>query len=438
MLYWSHCCFHNPTHNLLVLQPQSEQLPHGSLAWGGGWQGLDNPKTPTQFLLIQQPALAAPSSSPSTLPPSSGASPQTRKGGSHSRQNHSSKASYLPILNSYPRIAPHPEKGRYEGKGASVSEGVREGGSEGQHQSKRVCMEGEKREAVSTTSAPPKPRQHHKLKGRARDGLSSLLHHPPPSHAAAPSQHKRQHRQHRQHQPPAASDSVGSPSVSSSQTPSLPYSSTSPSFFSPPSSSPSSSTPHSTQCPAPDSSSTRHRRFRNTAEILNQSGLLAIALRSKELLKQNSATDRELAQLHQHTQLLCQVVQGSQNKWNQGSCSLDLLFQTMAESGCYPNLDFNQVKELSSASKHNKSISEEDTCVRLTEERSSPTQVVSLQSMVDGISPPSPLFAPSPDPEGHSCGDSFLDTLFVPGTCSTCVPEQPEELFNQLQAFLES
>lgn len=436
MLYWVLLLLTQPpTHNLLVLQSQSEQLLHGSLAWGSGWQGLDSPKTPTQFLLIQQPALAAPSSSSSTLSPSSAASPQMRKGGSHCRQNHSSRTSYLPILNSYPRIAPHPEKDSYEGKGASVVEGVREGGGEGQHQSKRVCIEGEKREAVSTTSVLPKPRQHHKLKGRGRDSFSSLLHHSLPSHAPAPSQHKHQHHQH---QPPTASDSVGSPSVSSSQTPSLPYSSTSPSSLSPPSSSPSSSMSHSTQCPAPDSSSTRHRRFRNTAEILNQSGLLAIALRTKELQKQNSATDREIAQLHQHTQLLCQVVQDSQKKCNQGSCSLDLLLQTMAESGCYPTLDFNQVKEHSCDSKHNKSISEEDKCVKLTEERSSPTQVVFLQSTVDGISPPSPLFAPSPDAEEYKHGDSFLDTLSVPVTCSTCVPEQPEELFYKLKAFPES
>lgn len=420
-----------PCSQLLVLQSQSEQLLHGSLAWGSGWQGLDNPKTPTQFLLIQQPAVAVPSSS-SALSPSGGASPQLRKGGNRCRQNRSSKTSYLPILNSYPRIAPHPGKNSYEGKGASVVEGVKEGGSEGQHQSKRACIEGQKREAVSTTTtALPKAQQHHKVKGRSRDSFSSLLHHSLPSHSSAPSQHKHQHHQH---QPRSSSHSVGSPSVSSSQTPSPPSSSNSPSSSSPPSSSPSSSISHSPQCPAPDSSSTRHRRFRNTAEILNQSGLLAIALRTKELLKQNVATDREIAQLHQHTHLLCQVVQGSQKKWNQGSYSLDQLLQTMAESGCYPKLDLTQVKVLSSDSKQNKSISEEDNSLKLTETRSSPTQVVSLHSTDDGIAPPSPLFAPSPDTEEHERGDSFPGTVSIPVTYSTCVPEHLKEL----KAFLES
>lgn len=422
----------HPAHNLLVLQSQSEQLLHGSLAWGSGWQGLDNPGESTQFLLIQQPAVAVPSSSSSSAPsPSSGASPQIRKGSNRCRQNHSSKTSYLPILKSYPRIAPHPGKDSYEGKGAGV---VKEGVSGGHHQSKRVCIEGEKREAVSTTTALLKPQKHHKVKGRSRDSFRSLLHHSLPSHSSAPSQHK--HQRH-QHQPRSASHSVGSPSVSSSQKPSPPFSN-SPSSLSPPSSSPSSSTIHSPQCPAPDSSSTRHRRFGNTAEILNQSGLLAIAVRTKELLKQNAATDREIAQLHQHTHLLCQVVQGSQKKYNQGSYRLEQLLQTMAESGCYPKLDLNQVKVLSSDTKRNKSLSEEDNMGKLTKTRSSPTQVVSLHSTDDGTSPPSPLFAPSPGTEEHERGDSFLDTLSIPVTYSTCGPEQLEGHLNKLIAFLES
>lgn len=417
----------HPAHNLLVVQSQSEQLLHGSLAWGSGWQGLDNPKTPTQYLLIQQPAIAVPSSP--TLSPSSGAAPQMRNSGNRCKQSQSSKTSYLPILNSYPRIAPHPRKDSYEGKGASVVEAAKEGGSEGQHQSKRVCIEGEKREVVSTTTGHPKPQQHHKVKGRMRDGFSSSLHLSLPSHSAFSSQHKHQHHHH---QPGPGSDSVGSPSVSSSQTPSPLSSSSSPSSSSPPSSSPSSSITHSPRCPAPDSSSSRHRRFQNTAEVLNQSGLLAIALRTKELLKQNAATDREIAQLHQHTHLLCQVVQSSQKKCHQGSSSLDQLLQTMAESGCYPRLELNQVKVLSSDSRQNKRISEEDSSIKLTELHESPTQVVSLHSTDDGIAPPSPLFAPSPDAEERERGGSFLDTMSI--SYSTCGSDH----FNQLSALPET
>lgn len=75
---------------------------------------------------------------------------------------------------------------------------------------------------------------------------------------------------------------------------------------------------------------------------------------------------------------------------------------------------------------------------KLTKTRSSPTQVVSLHSTDDGTSPPSPLFAPSPDTEEHERGDSFLDTLSIPVTYSTCAPEQLEGHLNKLIAFLES
>lgn len=110
----------------------------------------------------------------------------------------------------------------------------------------------------------------------------------------------------------------------------------------------------------------------------------------------------------------------------------------MAESGCYPRLDLNQVKVPGSNSKRNKSTGEEDNSAKLTETRSRPTQVVSLHSTDDGISPPSPLFAPSPDTEEHERGHSFPDTLSIPVTYSTCVPQQLEEHFNGLKAFPES
>lgn len=386
------------------------------MAWGSGWQGLENPKTATQFLLIQQPAMALPSAP--ALAPSGGSAPLVRRGGGRCKQTHGSKTSYLPILNSYPRIAPHPRKDGYEGKATGGAEGVKEGGGEGQHQSKRVCIEEEKKEAVSTTSGLPKPQQHHKVRGRSRDGLGSSLHH--------------------QHQPGSGSDSVGSPSVSSSQTPSPPSSSDSPSSSSPASSSPPSSMSHSPRRPAPDSSSTRHRRFLNTAEILNQSGLLAIALRTKELLKQNAATEREIAQLHQHTDLLCQVVQSSHRKSNQGSRGLDQLFRTMAESGSYPKLDFNRVEELGSGSAQNKSSGEEDGSRKVTETSGSPAQVVTLHSTDDGTSPPSPLFAPSPGAEEPEPGGSLLDTMSIPVSYFVCAPDQPGAHFHELDAFPES
>ncbi|XP_027129107.1 CLOCK-interacting pacemaker [Larimichthys crocea] len=418
-----------------------EQLLHGPLAWGGGWHSLTNAKAPTQLLLIQQPAMPAPSSSTPT-PSSSLAAPQgqVKKGGSRSNQNHnsknhSSKNSYLPILNSYPRIAPHPRKESLEGKGATWLEGVKESGSEGQSQSKRVCTEEEKREAVSTTSHLLKPQQqkegrvHSQSQYKGRGGHSSFpssSHCPLPGHASSTTQYKSHHCRQS-----LGSNSVGSPSVSSSQTPSPPSSSVSPSSSSPSSSSPSSSTAHSPYCLAPDSSSSRHQRFLNTAEILNQSGLLAITLRTKKLLKENAATEREIAQLRQHTNLLCQAAQASQNRCNEGSDSLDKLLQTMTESGSYPSLDTKQLKVLSSShQQQSKTQSEEDkkkdNNIRTTETHSNPPQVVSLHNIDDGTSPPSPLFAPSPDTEEREHAEGLLDPMStsLSVSFSRSVPEQ--------------
>lgn len=415
--------------NLVVKQSRPEQLLQGPLTWGGGWHSLTNAKAPTQLLLIQQSAM--PATSPYPQSPISGlAAPQgqIKKGGCRSNQNHSSKNAYLPILNSYPRIAPHPRKESHEGKSAKWEEGIKESGSEGQSQSKRVCTEEEKREAVSTSSHIMKAQQQHEKEGRvhshshkSREDYSSFLN-SHPNHASSTTQHKSHHC----HQS-SASDSVGSPSVSSSQTPSPPSSSNSPSSSSPPSSSPSSSMSHSPYHLAPDNSSTRHRRFLNTAEILNQSGLLAITLRTKELLKQNAATEREIFQLRQHTHLLCQVAQASQSGCSEGSDTLEKLLHTMTESGSYPNL--NHLKVFSESHQQSTARSEEDrekdNDVKTTKTHSNPQQVVSLRNIDDGTSPPSPLFAPSPDTE-----DDPLDAMTTSLSVSFSMPV-PKEAVSQ-------
>ncbi|XP_008278301.1 flocculation protein FLO11-like [Stegastes partitus] len=400
--------------NLVVKPSRPEQLLHGPLAWGGGWHSLTSGKAPTQLLLIQQPTVPTPSSTTTTpclAPPQC----QVKKGGSHS--NHSSKNSYLPILNSYPRIAPHPTKDVHQGKGATWVDGVKESSSEGQSQSKRVCIEEEKRETVSTSSHLLRPQ--HQKEGRVhsqhngREGRNSC-----PSYASSTTQHKSHHSQQS-----SGSDSIHSSSVSSSKTPSLPSSSESPSSSSPPSSSPSSSAAHSPYRLTPDSSSTRHRRFLNTADILNQSGLLAITLRTKELLKQNAATEREIAQLRQHTHLLCRAA------GNEGSDGLDKLLQAMSESSSYPNLDLNHLKVLTSSCQQRKTRSEEDQEKDNNsggmKTHSSPIQVVSLHNIDDGTSPPSPLFAPSPDTQETEHADSPLDP--VPTSHSVYFPRSGPE-----------
>jgi len=317
-----------------------------------------------------------------------------KKAGSRSSHLHSSKNSYLPILNSYPRIAPHPRKEIYEGKEALRVQGGKESGSEGQSQRKRVRTEEEKREAVSTLGPLVRPEHLQQIEGR--EGHSSF----PSSPDSPTTQHKSQRCLQN-------SLSVSLDSPSSSQTPSPPSSSISCSSSSPPSVSPSSLTVHSPYCAVPDSTSTRQRRFLNTAEILNQSGLLAITLRTKELLMQNSSTEREILQLRQHTHLLCNIAQASQNSFNHDSHNLNRLFQDMNESGSYPNLDLHHLKTLSSSHQHSKIRNEEgkerDNHIKATKIDSSSPPVVSLHSIDDGNSPPSPLFAPSPEEAYTSC-----------------------------------
>ncbi|XP_039981910.1 CLOCK-interacting pacemaker [Xiphias gladius] len=53
---------------------------------------------------------------------------------------------------------------------------------------------------------------------------------------------------------------------------------------------------------------TRRKRFCNTYNILSKSGLLDITLRTKELLRQNRRTQNDLDRLKQHTDLLLQAL----------------------------------------------------------------------------------------------------------------------------------
>ncbi|XP_034463407.1 CLOCK-interacting pacemaker-like [Hippoglossus hippoglossus] len=405
--------------NLIVKPSRPEPFLHGPLALGGGWHSLTSTQAPTQLLLIQQPAM--PASSTST-PSFSQAAPQAqiKTGGSRHNQNHGSKNSYLPILNSYARIAPHPRKESHKGKGRKWVEGLEEAGGEGQSQSKRVCTEDEKREAVSTTHHLLKPQQQRQKEGRfhsyfqykdrgGHNPFPILSQSPPLSH------------------PHHFKQSLGSPSISSCQTPSPPSFSESPSFSSAPSSSPSSSTAHSPYRLPPDSSFTCQHRFLDTAESLNQLGLLAITLRTKELLKQNAATEREIAQLRQHTHLLCQVAKAGHSRCSNGSGSLNKLLQALSKSPSYPNLDFNQLKTLSSSRQQGKARTQEDRekdNIKTTKTHSNPLQEVSLHKLDDGTSPPSPLFAPSPDTEETQHADDPLNLMSTSLTFPRSIPEQ--------------
>ncbi|XP_070762277.1 CLOCK-interacting pacemaker [Enoplosus armatus] len=267
--------------NMVLKQPdmiqKRGQLPQRNGSRETGSSGA------AHMILLQQPGLL-----PATLQLQH--KPLPRKSSTTGKKI---KGTYLPILNSYPRIAPHPSKKPPDKSSLN---------DESQNLSKRVCTEHNSDDTPVTRS------------------LSE---------------------QHLYKQPTIAAVTPGQP-CSSSNRDSL--SSSSPTTVSSSQGSPSGSSLHSTPSflatrglHRNSSTSNRHRRFLNTVEILRQSGLLDITLRTKELLHQSNATERDIAQLRQHTELLCQAASNP-------SCSLNSitawehLHRTMAESGTYPNL----------------------------------------------------------------------------------------------------
>ncbi|XP_072539679.1 CLOCK-interacting pacemaker isoform X2 [Salminus brasiliensis] len=72
-----------------------------------------------------------------------------------------------------------------------------------------------------------------------------------------------------------------------------------------------------------DSSSNKRKRFCNTYNILSKSGLLDITLRTKELIRQNRRTQAELDQLREHTNLFMEVLQtGDLHVWSKLQLSM--------------------------------------------------------------------------------------------------------------------
>lgn len=65
------------------------------------------------------------------------------------------------------------------------------------------------------------------------------------------------------------------------------------------------------------------KRFSNTYNILNQSGLLGITLRTKQLIRENRRTQGLLLQLHEQTALLMEALStGDAQLWTKLQLSL--------------------------------------------------------------------------------------------------------------------
>ncbi|XP_072248990.1 CLOCK-interacting pacemaker isoform X2 [Leuresthes tenuis] len=207
---------------------------------------------------------------------------------------------YLPILNSYPRIASHPSK-KPPDKSAS--------NHEYQNLSKRVCTEHKDDETPATKGLPE---QHLHKQAKLAVSHSGLLCTSSASSSLTSST------------PSTTSSVLESPSMCSLHT--------------------TSSFTTSIGRNKNITTSARHRRFLNTVEILRQSGLLDITLRTKELLHQSKATERDISQLRQHTELLCQAASNPNHSLN-GITAWEHLHRAMAESGSYPKLQIQTKSE---------------------------------------------------------------------------------------------
>ena len=210
----------------------------------------------------------------------------------------------MPILNSYTKIAPHPGK-----RGPSRSPEEREEGG----MQKKVCTERlgpglSAREPAKTSAGPPQPPTpvppSAKLaEDSALQGVPSLV------AGGSPQTLQPVSSSHVAKAPSLTFASPASPVCASDSTL---HGVESSSPLSPPAASYSSSLWAAEHfCRSPDSLSeqrqSKHRRFQNTLVVLHKSGLLEITLKTKELIRQNQATQVELDQLKEQTRLFIEA-----------------------------------------------------------------------------------------------------------------------------------
>ncbi|XP_067831129.1 CLOCK-interacting pacemaker-like [Heptranchias perlo] len=285
--------------------PTRSQLVHAQLQTWGSQHALPAPPGQTRVVLIRQPSAAS-------------LKPREMKTGA-------AKDTYLPILNSYPRIAPHPDKNR-DDSGSQWHRVAQDVRTADHGKSKRLCVDETGEPSLETSPsksdqtplvAPVANCQSHQEAENSRQlpcfgakNFSSQF-----DVSVSPS--------------PALSPNLVSASESSESLCSWSSSSSCSSPFSSSSSSSifslaSSRTP-SAQSPAgsgdgrpaaraskrPISNPGKQRRFRNTVEILSRSGLLEITLRTKDLMRQNSSTQRQIDELKEHARLFCSAMRSS-------------------------------------------------------------------------------------------------------------------------------
>ncbi|XP_059807355.1 CLOCK-interacting pacemaker-like [Hypanus sabinus] len=221
---------------------------------------------------------------------------------------------YLPILNSYPRIAPHPNQDRHHKENQEQTDHHVAPDKSTDHKSKRLCVDEIGAHQLESLSPQNGQTTH-----------TALL---------ANFQGHWQIENSKQQPWFGTTDTLNRFDVSVSPSPVLSPDLTSQSECSESSSSSSMlSCAPNTQLSGVEPRSThslaKQRRFRNTVEILNRSGLLEITLRTKELIRQNSNTQRQISELKEHARLFCSAMR------SRDPTDIHRLQEAMKHSGAY-------------------------------------------------------------------------------------------------------
>ncbi|XP_075770487.1 CLOCK-interacting pacemaker-like isoform X3 [Pelodiscus sinensis] len=274
--------------NVILKQPLGASSSAQLLAWSGQ-ASPDTVQGQARLLFLQQPVSAA------TLKPLlPGRKPQA-------------KDTYLPILNAYPKIAPHPGHSQ-ESEAAAGS--LPRSGNAGHAKSKRFCLE-ETWVSSSQSDAPAssglREKQHPggtlpvtsvgTLEPLSQNTVTSSTELVWPANGSVTAQGN-----------PALLDLAEGRMLARASK-------------------------------KLGSSLGKQRRFHNTVEILRKSGLLGVTLRTKELIRQNSSTQREIAELREHARLLCEAVQSNDSQaWARLQEAMSLSASYWARRGTGPHM----------------------------------------------------------------------------------------------------
>ncbi|XP_014899638.1 CLOCK-interacting pacemaker [Poecilia latipinna] len=216
----------------------------------------------------------------------------SRQASKEAASKHRRSKKYLPILKSYPKIAPHPgDSSSSSGRGTASSSSSTTSSSSGSEKCSSLTSnlweqcprEKVQRSLCSSTSNS----------GAASPSLPGT---PSTPSTMSPLLQSRLSL-------PAAETSSGDAERPLSASDALPFGHSKNQALTLDSIS-------SLECSVSDGNpDTKRKRFCNTYNILSKSGLLDITLRTKELLRQNQSTQNELDRLKKHTDLFLQALQ---------------------------------------------------------------------------------------------------------------------------------